>query len=160
MWYILLFPFEPIESLHSRPNGSVSVLSSVEAQLPAALLPEDNGQPPSEAAVTESDSKWRAQRRRHQMVKVNHLASNMAKTLTFRECSARSLEGGKKMQCIKGVFPFRAGRMQPQRTAWNACVLTVQPPPLDTRPNEYRSWCWSEVNVDHLGVGCQKACRL
>ncbi len=59
--FILLFSFEPIARLHSRPNDSMLVLSFIWAQLPAALLPEDNGQQPSEAAVTRSDSQWRAE---------------------------------------------------------------------------------------------------
>ncbi|CAJ1079086.1 Hypothetical predicted protein, partial [Xyrichtys novacula] len=37
--------------------------------LPAAPPPEDNGPPPIGAAVTGSDSQWRAERHRHQMVK-------------------------------------------------------------------------------------------
>lgn len=120
-------------------------------QWPAAQRSSSNRewQPMGSREAQTSDGKGRSSRR----------LCNTVKTLTFRERSLKSLEGAMRVQRIKGVFPCRDGRMQPQRTTWNTCVSTVQLPPLCKCPNGYSCWRWSEVKVDHLCVRCQNACR-
>lgn len=109
---IPLFPFEPITCLHCRPNGCMSVpLSSIGAP------PEDNAQATSEAAVTRSDSRWRAERHGHQMLKVNHLVCNNSPNFNLQRASIRvPPEGRDDVRSITEVLSFRVGRMQPQRT--------------------------------------------
>lgn len=73
----------------------------------------------------------------------------------------RQIPGGGEWKCSASRGSLhRGGRMQPQRTTWNTCVLTVQLPPLHKCQHEYSSWRWSEVKLDHLGVGYQNACRF
>lgn len=132
---IPLFPFKPITCLHCRPNGRMSVpLSSIGAP------PEDNAQATSEAAVTRSDSRRRAERHEHQMVKVNHLVRNNGPNFNLQKASIRvPPEGRDDVRSITEVLSFRVGGMQPQRTAWNTWNPTVRLPPLHECPKKYSS---------------------
>lgn len=97
MLHCVIYSFVSFWTNYKAPQQSywqhVHRFSSTGAQLRAELLPEDNGQPPAEAAVTRSESQWRTEGHRHQTVKVNHLACNTAKSLTFRKRSPGSPEG-------------------------------------------------------------------
>lgn len=109
MLHCVIYSFVSFWTNYKAPQQSyrqhVHRFSSTGAQLLAELLPEDNGQQLAEAAVTRSDSQWRTEGHRHQTVKVNHLACNTAKSLTFRKRSPGSPEEvAHNMQSIKEVF--------------------------------------------------------
>lgn len=148
---IPLFPFQPITFLHCRPNGCMSVpLSSI------AAPPEDNAQATGGAAVTRSDSRWRAERHRHRMLKVHHLVCNHGPNFNLQRASVPvPPEGRDDVRSITEVLSFGVGRTRPQRTAWN----TWNPTAPRERPKKYSRWRWFEVKVDHLGLGCEKKPR-
>lgn len=92
--------------------------------------------------------------------KSSRLGYNVAKSVTFRKCSPKFLEGRLQLNVINGYFPGRDGRMLPENTVWDACDLNVPLPPLHKCPHEYSSLPWSELKEDHHRVEVWECLRL